>query len=182
MACEGHQAGGANDGEEAGVHGKGGRGAVGHAIFFEHVTHALRLAYWDRAHVSVTVDLHAHDVGEFAQILGFEAIAEGGLELGYPLRVLACQRKVVNIKANHGEYPMTTVDMDLGVGLAVFPTLRDKPVAEELVDLPGGGGLFEAIEAALEVADLDRAICTVYRLFHVDVLFHEGKQKCRVNI
>jgi hypothetical protein len=50
-------------------------------MLVENITEVLRFVDGDSARGAVTSDVYAQDVGEVAEVLDFESITEGGLEL-----------------------------------------------------------------------------------------------------
>jgi hypothetical protein len=87
---------------------------------------------------------------------------------------------VVQVECDHGEDLTGEEDVDAGIRDAMFPPVVDKPCMKEHVEL--ARGLFQAVEAAFEVAHLGRAIRETEELADVHVLLDEGVEERSVDI
>jgi hypothetical protein len=168
-------------GEEAGVHREGRWLTVGHAVLDEDVTQIFGLIQRDGACRAVACDVHATELGEFTQVLDFEPCTKLSLERSKPCGIIAGCGNVVHVECDHGEHVTGAEDVNARVGDALLPPVVDKPCTKEHVEL--ARGMFQAVEAAFEVAHFGRSIGEAEGLAGgVHVLVDGGVEERNVDI
>jgi hypothetical protein len=96
-------------GEEARFHRKGRGLRVGHAVLCEDVAQVFGMVQRDGAGRAITCDVHAHELGEVAQVLNLEPCTKLCLERCKPRGIVACCGNVVHVKCEK-VYPTVTKD------------------------------------------------------------------------
>jgi hypothetical protein len=124
--------------------------------------------------------LHAKELGEVAQVLSFELCTKLSLERCKSCGVVAGCGNVVHVKCDNGEHIIVAEDVDARVGNALLPPMVDKPCTEQHVEL--ARGLFESVEATLEVTHFRRAISEAEGLANVHVLLDWGVEERSVDV
>jgi hypothetical protein len=125
-------------------------------------------------------DVHAHDLGEVAHVLDFEACTKLSLERCKPRGIIARCGNLVHVKCDHGEDVTGAEDVDAWVGYALLPPVGDKPCTKEHVEL--ARGLFKSIEAAIEMTRFGRASTEAEGLADVHVLLDWGVEERSVDV
>jgi hypothetical protein len=97
-----------------------------------------------------------------------------------PCGIIAGCGNVIDVKCDHGEDVTGAEDVDARVGDALLPPVVDEPCTEQYVEL--ARGLLKAVEAALEVTHLGRAIAKAEGLADVHVLLNRGVEKRSVDV
>jgi hypothetical protein len=119
-------------------------------------------------------------MGGVARVLYFEPCTKLSLERCKPCGIVAGCGNVVHVKCDHGENVTGAEGVDAWVGYALLPPIFDKPCTKEHVEL--ARGMFQAVEAALEMTHFRRAISEVEGLVNVHVLLDWGVEERSVDV
>jgi hypothetical protein len=71
--------------------------------------------------------VHAHELGEVAEVLDPEPCSELSFERCEPSGMIACRGNVIDVHGDHGENVAGAVDVDAQVGDALLPSMVDEP-------------------------------------------------------
>jgi hypothetical protein len=125
--------------------------------------------------------VHAKELGEVAEVLiDLEPCTKLMLERCKPCGIVACCGNVVHAKCFHGESVTGAEGVDAWIGYALLPPMVDKPGTHKHVEL--ARGLFESVEATLEMTHFRRAISEAEGLADVHVLPDWGVEERSVDV
>jgi hypothetical protein len=108
-------------------------------VLGEDTAEALRLIQRNGVGTHVTINLHAQRLGEVTQDLNFEFGAKSGFERRQPRSIIAYGGNVVLVECDNGNNGPGAEDIDARVRDGLLPSILDKLVSQEDVELTGVG-------------------------------------------
>ena len=128
--------------------------------------HISLLAEIEDSVLPVSPDGHAKIVAAWAKICHMETISEAPLDLLYLCNAWSDDQEVIDVDGNVHTAPNKDTEISVDGLKAKIP----KEVGESLI--PDPRCLFQAIERLSKLADPRCAICSVVRLFDIDLMVY----------